>query len=129
MTDAPEVRKRKSTRFLIIAAVAALVIALFTWWSSRDNDMNAGTSLGEAGDVSFDTGQQDDPQLTDGSGAATTGAAASNEPAAPEAAAAANSATLAVPADQLNSDTRASVRQGEAGQRGATNGVNTGQQQ
>lgn len=54
MTDAADVRKRKSTRFIILAAIAAVIIGLVTWWYSRDSNDGPATGITESGVVTFE---------------------------------------------------------------------------
>jgi hypothetical protein len=49
MTDVPSERKRKSSRFLILLALAAVVVALIAWWASRDSNDGPATGVTETG--------------------------------------------------------------------------------
>lgn len=49
MTDAPVERKRKSTRFLILLAIAVAVVAALAWWFSRDSNDGPTTGISESG--------------------------------------------------------------------------------
>jgi hypothetical protein len=54
MSDVHAHGKRKSTRNLILAALAILVIALIAWWTSRDSNDGAATGMTEDGVVTFE---------------------------------------------------------------------------
>ena len=64
MTDAPVERKRKSTRSLILLAIAVAVVAALAWWFSRDSNDGPTTGISESGVPVY----EDTPVETLGSG-------------------------------------------------------------
>ena len=54
MTDAPSERKRKSNRFILLLALAAVVAVLVAWLASRDSNDGEVTGITESGAPVFE---------------------------------------------------------------------------